>query len=358
MSKKTLVIVLAVAVSLSAVGWLVWDNYEDFINIANNVRLKYLWGAVALSACAYCFMGLSLWEVLRNLEHKINAGASISIAFVSSTVNYVISTMGASGFALRAHLLSKRGVPFGACVTSSVVITVLLYMTLAVLVLLGSCFMMIKSQGSKIEIMEGFAGVVVLTGICVAFGVVFFDHELRGKWVRKVFRGLNHLIHYFSGGRIPHEDFLRFEKQLEYGMRTIHEHKHKLALAVIFVCADWACTIGVLSMGFKAVGVSVSVGELVAGFAIGMVTTIIPILPGGLGAMELAMTAAYAKFGIEWHAALVASLIFRMAYYILPTLLSIFVYWGLKLSEPLDLREELALEEKAIKEGKLDDLSS
>ena len=64
-----------------------------------------------------------------------------------------------------------------------------------------------------------------------------------------------------------------------------------------------------------------------------MLMTVIPILPGGLGAMEAAMTAAFAGMGIETAAALTASIIFRLFYYIFPGFMSIFVYWGLKISE-------------------------
>ncbi len=83
-----------------------------------------------------------------------------------------------------------------------------------------------------------------------------------------------------------------------------------------------------------AVGVRIPIGILLAGFALGMVTTLIPILPGGLGAMELAMTGVFTQMGIDWEAALMASLIYRFAYYIIPGIISVVVYWGLKLSEP------------------------
>ena len=44
------------------------------------------------------------------------------------------------------------------------------------------------------------------------------------------------------------------------------------------------------------------------------------------------MTAVYAQMGIDWDAALMATLIYRVVYYILPGIVSIFIYWGLQLS--------------------------
>jgi len=72
----------------------------------------------------------------------------------------------------------------------------------------------------------------------------------------------------------------------------------------------------------------------VAGFAFGMLMTLIPILPGGLGAMEAAMTAAFSGMGIPVAQALTASLLFRLFYYLLPAFASVFIYWALHASEP------------------------
>ena len=110
------------------------------------------------------------------------------------------------------------------------------------------------------------------------------------------------------------------------------QKKNKMTMTIVYVCADWLFTILVLYFAFRAVGIHISAGVLVAGFAVGMVTTLIPLLPGGLGAMELAMTAVYAQMGIDWDAALMATLIYRVVYYILPGIVSIFIYWGLQLS--------------------------
>ena len=61
--------------------------------------------------------------------------------------------------------------------------------------------------------------------------------------------------------------------------------------------------------------------------------TVIPLLPGGLRAMEAAMTAVYSQMGVSVGQALAATLIFRFLYYLVPSLASIFIYWALKVSE-------------------------
>jgi len=201
------------------------------------------------------------------------------------------------------------------------------------------------------DALQAALGVAVLALLCSMFFKAFFDQTFRSRWMRMIFLGINHVIYWFSGGQVPHESFKLFEEQLERGIAIIKGCKMRLTKVVLLVCGDWFFTIFTVYLGFKAVGGHIGPGLLVSGFAMGQVMTLIPILPGGLGAMELTMTAAYAKFDIAWNVALVACLIFRLAYYIIPSLMSVFIYWGLKLSEPMDLTEEQEEERRIAQEG-------
>jgi len=341
-----LLLVLGIMASLSILAALISYSYHGFMHVLSEVRYRYLFAAMLAAMGTYTFMGLSLKEVLRQLDHRIGVVEAVSIAFVSTSVNYFVSSMGASGFALRSHLLKKRNVPFGISVTASVVISVLLYSVLALIVLEGSVWIMLNPDTSRLEAAEALIGVCALIVLCGIFFKCFFDADFRSKWTVLSFRAVNHLVYTFSGGMIPQESFARFETQLEKGIVIIKRSKFRLAAAVLCVCGDWLCTILIVYLGFKAVGEHIGLGPLVSGFALGQVMVLIPILPGGLGAMELTMTAAYSRFDIPWESALVACLIFRLAYYLVPALLSVFIYWGLKFSEPLDLREEEEEERK------------
>jgi uncharacterized protein (TIRG00374 family) len=95
--------------------------------------------------------------------------------------------------------------------------------------------------------------------------------------------------------------------------------------------ALWLC--------FRAAGVSLPVGHLSAAFTTGQAATLIPLLPGGLGAAEGSIAALMSGMGVDAGAALVAAMLFRLCYYVAPSLLSILVLWGLKVSEPAVLRE-------------------
>lgn len=329
---RYLLYVLGIVLSLGLIALLVYQAKDSFVKIWQNVETKYLFLSVLSSVLIYVSMGMSLYEVLRIMGRRIGKSAAIGIALVSTTVNYAVSSLGASGFALRAHLLNRRRVPFGTCVTASIVITVLLYFVLAVIILQGSVLMLFHSSTTPVQLLKNFGLIVVMCAVCVVVTAFLFNDEWRSKYIRKVFRLMNKVLYHCFRALIPKGRYDTFMDQLDEGIDLIHKKKKKMTWTITYVCADWLFTILVLFFAFRAVGVHIDAGVLVAGFAVGMVTTLIPILPGGLGAMELAMTAVYAQMGIDWDAALMATLIYRVVYYVLPGIVSIFIYWGLQLS--------------------------
>ena len=329
---KYLLYTLGILLSLGLIAFMVYQAKDSFVKIWQGVRTKYLFLSLFSSVLIYVSMGLSLYEVLRIMGRRISKSAAIGIALVSTTVNYVGSSLGVSGFALRAHLLNRRRVPFGTCVTASIVITVLLYFVLAVIILQGSVLMLFNSSATTMQILKNFSLIVVMCAVCVVITAFLFNNEWRSRWLRKIFRLMNKVLFHVFRALIPKGKYDNFMDQLDEGIDLIHKKKNKLTMTIVYVCGDWLFTIFVLYFAFRAVGIHLPAGVLVAGFAVGMVTTLIPILPGGLGAMELAMTAVYAQMGIDWDAALMATLIYRVVYYVIPGIISIFIYWGLQLS--------------------------
>jgi len=333
-ARKKLAIYAPAGLSLGILAWLIYPNVGDMARTLQASNPWWLLLSFSFSVSSYTFMGLTLWEVLRILGIRLPFLEVAGIAVVSTTVNYFVSSAGISGFATRAHLLGKRKVPYGASVTSSVVITVLIYLALALIVVEGAVLQFLQTPDFNRSMAEALAGVAAVLGLAFALTLMFFHHELRAAWARRIFVAVNHVIFFFSKREIPRENFEKFERQLDAGIRTIHGRKYELPKVVGYVFCDWVSNILILYFAFKAVGISLGATTLIAGFAFGMLMTIIPILPGGLGVMEAAMTASFSGMGIPVAQALTASLLFRLFYYLLPAFAGVFIYWGLHISEP------------------------
>lgn len=333
-TKNKLYIYGPVLLSLGILIGLIYPKFHTISEILKNADGLYLFLSFVFASSCYIFMGFTLWEMLKLLNHKMPFWEISGIALVSTTVNYFFSSGGISGFATRTHLLSKRHVPYGISVTTSVVISVLIYFVLSLIILQGIILNILKTHTFDLRFFESLLGVILI--LCVSFSAVimFFHHDFRASWSKKIYHGVNKIVYWFSKKEIPEESFKKFESQLNKGIHLVLAKKYELPKVMMYVCIDWICSIYVLFFAFKAVGVEIGTSMLIIGFSFGMLMTIIPILPGGLGAMEAAMTAVFSQMGIPWEKALAAALLFRLFYYLVPGLVSIIIYWGLKMSEP------------------------
>ena len=328
------VVFFGVGASLVLLTYMTVGHLDEVRRVGEHVQWQWVWAAVACALGSYAMVGLALGELLLLLGYALSWAEVLGIALVSTTANYFVSTAGVSGFALKAHLLRKRHVPYGITVTASVLSSAILYMVLAVVIAQGLIYLIIRLRGTTIAIMESALGLLVLLGITVPLMVFFFNARLRGRLTRTLFHWANRATYTFSRAEIPREEFESFERQLQEGLERVRGDKLRLTLTVLYTCVDWGLCMTTLFCAFKAVGVRLPVGYLSAGFTAGMASTLIPILPGGLGVLEGSMAAIFESLGIAWEKAFVAVLLYRLSYYLVPGLVSVLVLWGLKVSEP------------------------
>lgn len=338
-----LALVAGAVVAFALLAWIVGSNYAEVRAAAAGLSWGWAGAALVCALTSHAMGGLALSAVLTLLGHPLGAPVVLGISLVSTTANYVVSTGGVSGFALKAHLLHKRLVPIATTIIASALTSVILYAVLAAILVQGLATLAFRLQGSRVGLLEGIIGLCVLLVAAGGLIALFLDGRLRGTAARRVFHWTNQAAFRLSTKEIPAESFMDFERQMAHGLARIrHEHGH-LTLAVLYTCLDWGFAMISLWLCFKAVGDALPLGPLSAIFAVAQGATLIPVLPGGLGAAEGSMAAVLVALGYDGGRALVAALLFRVSYYVAPSLLSVFVLWGLKLSEPAVLKEVAAL---------------
>ncbi|MBI4375026.1 MAG: flippase-like domain-containing protein [Elusimicrobia bacterium] len=240
-----------------------------------SARIDWFWvpAAAACAVLGYLSTGLALAELLKLLGYRLPWVELMGIGLVSTTANYLVSSAGASGFALKAHLLHRRGVPYGITVTASVLSSAILYFVLAVLIGQGLVYLALNLRGTRIAVMEGALGLLLLLAATLPILAVFLSRRLRGNLTRRLFHWANRLVFCFSKSEIPREDFEEFELQLAQGLERVRGNKSRLTRTIAYTCVDW-----------------------------------------GL--------------------AMIAALLYRVCYYLVPALLSVPSLWLLKISEP------------------------
>src|SRR5579885_295684 len=121
----------------------------------------------------------------------------------------------------------------------------------------------------------------------------------------------------------------RFQHTLDEGIAFLLQRKDRMLAPAAWITLDWFLTLAILWVAFRAVGQPIGLGLVLVGFGVGLLCSLVSFVPGGLGIMEGSMAAVYVSLGVPLERAVVAVLIFRVAYYVLPLVVSIFLFHGL-----------------------------
>jgi uncharacterized protein (TIRG00374 family) len=113
-----------------------------------------------------------------------------------------------------------------------------------------------------------------------------------------------------------------FNATLTRGMNAARRHPEELALLLLVTACDWLSAMLCLGACFLALGTSVTLPVLLTGFVLSLSLGMLSMIPGGLGIQEGSMAGIFYLFGIPLEQATLASVLFRIVYYLVPFALS------------------------------------
>lgn len=268
---------------------------------------------------SYLTMAWSYHGIASAAGYTIPFAEMCRITLVANTANYLLSTGGLSGFALRMYLFARRGIPAGSAVLISLVQTLLTNLILLLFVLWGFALLFFSHTLVGRDLVAAGILLVIFSGIVLA-GVLVL---LQRSWRRRVLYATVNVIDRVLARIAPHRKprraaLVRFQHNLNVGLDFLLQRPRDMLGPTIFIVLDWIFTLLVLHTAFVAIGAPIAMSHVVAGFAIGMFFSVASLVPGGLGILEGSMAAVFVTLGVQLEQAVVAILIFRAAYYGLP----------------------------------------
>jgi glycosyltransferase 2 family protein len=324
---------LALTVGLALVGLLVaLTDGRELLRTAAGIRPVILALPVALTLLSYAAMSRSYQGIADAAQVRLPFRDWLRITFVSNTVNYLVTSAGLSGFAVRMYLLAQQGVPSGRAVLISLVQTFLTNFTLLLVILGGFVTLVLNASLPRPAIVAASVAVCAFTAVLGWAVVLVFNRRLRKRTLfvlaNAVHVVLRKVVPRWTPGRVR---LWRFQHDLHNGLEFLLASKNKMTAPAFWILLDWALTVAILWSAFRAVNYSIAPGLVVVGFAVGICLSLVSLVPGGLGVMETSMTAVFVGLGVPPEPAVVAVLIFRVAYYILPLLASLFFFHSVML---------------------------
>ena len=311
------------------VALMVFADGRELLQVASSIPAYGFALPLLFSFLSYAAMARSYQGIADLAGKHLPFLVWLRITFVSNTVNYVVTTAGLSGFAVRMYLLSQYGVESGRAVLISLIQTFLTNVTLLVFILAGFVSLLARQQLTGTPLAIASVCLVVFAGFLV-YGVVLLLHRrLRRLTLFWMGSTTHRMLRRFAPARTPQlVRFWRFQHRLDRGIQFLLSRPVAMLGPTAWITFDWVLTCGVLWAAFLAVSHPLSPGLVMVGFGVGLFFSLVSFVPGGLGIMEGSMAAVFVSLGVPFEKAIVAILIFRVSYHLIPLIVSVFLFHG------------------------------
>ena len=286
------------------------------------------WLVVLATVCSflsYLFICFALLLIGRTMGlRRVPASTFMIVTFVSLTLNHIIS-LGVAGYSARVLLLRRGGEAPGTVLAAS-----LLHSYLTTLVMVSLLPVGLGAIAYSATVPPAGTAALQLATVASAVAVVGMTVGLASRRVRLAGLALVERIARLVPG--DHGDGIAVALgDLDAGLVSVGHFVRGRPLAALAPVAltilDWIAVLASFWLCLEAVGQSVNAEVLIAGFAVGMNVGVVSLVPGGLGVQEGSQATVLALFGVPFGTALLASVLFRLTYFLIPFMVSLPLYY-------------------------------
>ncbi len=302
----------------------------NFRKLSENIQaIDPIWaaGAAAASFLSYLCIAAVLHWLLRDMGFRFRFSLSSRIALISTTINYVMAIGGLSGMAAKVYLLSREKVPASNTLSISILHGFLTNTVAVMFVYLGFFYLYSEYKLSARQLEAGIFVLLVaflLTWVTIQ---VMVNRSFRCALWNLVRNLLARLVERFPRLRwIQLQRADAFFDNFNASMSLIVGSGRKLLAPALFALFDWVAMFLCLKFAFLAVHYPQESRVLMVGFSVGVFSGLFSITPVSIGVMEGSMAGAFYLMGLDYDRALMATLIYRLVYFFLPVLVSLFCY--------------------------------
>lgn len=308
-----------------------YSDGRQLLNVASGIAWTRLLLPIGATLLSYVLMTLSYDGIARAAGTPIGFLPMLRITFVSNVVNYIVATGGLSGFALRMYFFRQNGIPVGRAVTISFVQGLMTNLTLLFFLVMGFVFLLTHESLGTAALVSA-ATLLAIFVLVTLLSLLLLIHPRVRR--RVLFWGLE-ASHVLAKRFLPHHRtprrvrLWRLQANIERGFAFMFANWSHMILPVVYIILDWVVTLGVLWASFWCVHEIVPFPLITVGFAVGILFSMVSLAPGGIGIMEGSMTTIFVALGVPLEQTVVAVLIFRIAYYAVPFVVSLAFFRGM-----------------------------
>lgn len=330
-SRRTAIVAGGLVVSLALLGLLL--ALSDAKRLAASFEeLSVAWAlaAVAASVLAYALAGIAQQRLLAASGETASTWAVIRATTLAAIANRHVRSGGAAGVATLSWLLHGHGVRVRGAVVSSLGVTLATNTLFTVMFALGIAHLSLAS-GEQTD-------TEALVVLWIAIGLVIVG--LAAGWIalaaeraRRPLLALTTATVTWVGRRVGRPRWgLRLrafaDEAALVALDLLVRDRRAIATWVI-LALRLALAVVSLHLALLALSLEPSVGVVVLAYGVSKTISVISIVPGGIGLVEGGLVGVLVAFDFPYEPALLAALLYRAAFDVVPGALALATGWPL-----------------------------
>jgi uncharacterized protein (TIRG00374 family) len=305
----------------------------------------------ALELAALFSYSLLTRAALGDAGHLISSGRLFRIQMSTKSLSSIVPGGSAAGSALGYRLMTLSGVPgpdagfalATAGLGSAVVLNIIFWIALVVSIPIRGV------NGGYTT--AAVAGVIIMTFVgMLVFGLL----EGQGR-AERVFRWIARRF------RLDENRAAAGVKHIALRLEDLASDRQLLVRTIGWATANWLLDAAALWVFLRAFGLSVDIDALLVAFGLANVLAVVPIVPGGLGVIDVALSTALIGFGAPANQVVLGVAAWRLAQFFFPIVLGGVLYgtlrvgpWSIRRRDRLQRLRDIAAEQASNPESALD----
>ncbi|HEX9856131.1 MAG TPA: YbhN family protein [Acidimicrobiia bacterium] len=321
---RKLIQVAVSLVVLVAIFWYVFKQVADVSEVWAAVR-TLTWRENAFLALITVVNLLSYWVVLVIATPGLGFVQASVLTQSTTAIANSVPAGGGIALGLTYSILSSWGFSRSRATVSIVITGIWNNFVKLGTPILALAILALHGQPGGGKLLAALAGLAGLVGAIVVFALILRNEAFAAKVGTGAGRWASSLLRAFGRGPVTGWD----RAVVKFRNRVVGLVRLRWVSLTVSTIASHAALYAVLVTALRVMGVSdaeVGWAQVLAIFAFARLLTAIPLTPGGVGVIELALIAGLTRAGGDSATVVAAVLLFRALTYVLPILFGAFAY--------------------------------
>jgi uncharacterized membrane protein YbhN (UPF0104 family) len=321
---RKLIQVAVSLVVLVAIFWYVFKQVADVSEVWAAVR-TLTWRENAFLALITVVNLLSYWVVLVIATPGLGFVQASVLTQSTTAIANSVPAGGGIALGLTYSILSSWGFSRSRATVSIVITGIWNNFVKLGTPILALAILALHGQPGGGKLLAALAGLAGLVGAIVVFALILRNEAFAAKVGTGAGRWASFLLRAFGRGPVTGWD----RAVVKFRNRVVGLVRLRWVSLTVSTIASHAALYAVLVTALRVMGVSdaeVGWAQVLAIFAFARLLTAIPLTPGGVGVIELALIAGLTRAGGDSATVVAAVLLFRALTYVLPILFGAFAY--------------------------------